>query len=74
MIFCTFLNKNLEKVDEIYGCIIGVARGGDFGVTYLHPILNLPRPPAPVRRKRGTRVDTCKVNRLGRYYTGHLQS
>ena len=26
------------------------------------------------RRKGGTRYDSCKVNRLGRYYTGHLQS
>ena len=41
MIFCTFLHKKLKKVDEIYGSIIGVARGGDFGVTYRHPIKNV---------------------------------
>ena len=39
MIFFRFLHKNLEKVDQIGGPIIGVARWvvGDFWVTFRHP-------------------------------------
>ena len=56
----------------------------------LYRILNLPRPPRPVLVQVGTTldscrvnprssercgyVDSCKVNRLGRYYPGLLQS
>ena len=63
--FLHILHKKLEKVDETYGCIIGVARGGDFGVTNLHPFTNpYPYDLAPLSAARAFPKSCLKSNVL----------